>query len=170
MSRTTLARTLAPLLLLLGSPALAGCGDSDEEQAERAAEAVLGEDADVDIDGDSMTFEDGGNTITTGTGVPDGFPEDVELVDGEVVSGMGSDGGDGASFTVVVSSPAELTEAADEARSLLEGAGWTVDTENEMEGLTTLRLSKDGTEVGITVLPADSGSGSQVMYTVTPAA
>lgn len=164
--RTLLA---VPALVLLGSPLLVACGDSEEEQAEQAAEAVLGEDADVDIDGDSMTFQDGENSITTGSGLPEGFPEDVELVEGEVLSGMSSGDGTLTTYNVIVSSSADVAAAADEARSRLEASGWTLESEAEMTGLTTLRFSKDGADVGISVLPADTGSGAQVMYAVTPA-
>lgn len=158
-----------PALVLLGTSLLTGCGDSDEEQAEKAAEAVLGEDADVDIDGDSVTFDDGDTSITTGSGLPDGFPDDLPVVEGEVVSGMASQDGASQNFSVVVLSPADVAAAVDELRGLLEDAGWSVESENEMEGLSALTFSKDGTEVGVTVLPAEGGDGSQVMYAVTPA-
>lgn len=167
-NRRARAALAVPALLLLGPTLLTACGDSEEEQAEQAAEAVLGEDADVDIDGDSMTFDDGENAITTGTGLPEGFPEDVEVVEGEIVSGMSADDGTSTNYSVIVSSSADIAAAADEARGLLEAAGWTLDSENEMDGLTTLRFTKDGAEVGINVLPSDTGAGAQVMYSVTP--
>lgn len=167
--RRARAALAVPALVLLGGSLLVGCGDSEEEQAEQAAEAVLGEDADVDIDGDSVTFDDGDTSITSGSGLPDGFPEDLPVLEGEILSGMASDDGSTKNYSVIVSASGDPASAAAEVKGLLEDAGWTLESENEMEGLSTLRFSKDGTEVGVNVLPGDTGDGSQVMYAVTPA-
>ena len=168
-SRRARAALAVPALVLIGGSLLVGCGDSEEEQAEQAAEAVLGEDADVDIDGDSVTFDDGDTSITSGSGLPDGFPEDLPVLEGEILSGMASDDGSTKNYSVIVSASGDPASAAAEVKGLLEDAGWTLESENEMEVLSTLRFSKDGTEVGVNVLPGDTGDGSQVMYAVTPA-
>jgi hypothetical protein len=158
---------LAVALLLL--PA---CGGSAEDATEGAVvdaiEAELGGDATVDVEEDSLTIDTEDGSISAGTGqLPEGFPDSVPLVDGEVVFGQRSESPEGSGWTVqllVETTPddvtAELTRALGEAGFQVQSA--------PAEGGNTLLADSDAWSVLVVVAPGDEGT--TVLYTVGAAA
>jgi len=147
---------------------LGGCGGDSagdragdeigEELAEQAIEDSGGEDVDVDIDGDEVTIEGEDGTVKVGTGdVPDGFPGELTIVDGDVVSSV--DTPDGAMVTVAVD---DAVDAFDEAVADLEANGWTREQLTEAGETRMGVFSKDEQQV---MVMADGTTG-QVTYTV----
>lgn len=134
------------VLLLVGAPVLTGCS-----MVEGLIESQTGGDIDL-----------GGNTV------PDDFPADVPLAEGEVVNGsaISSDGGERVwNVLINVSDPS----APDSIAAQLEGAGFTspgVGGVTEEGG--TLTYTKD--DLVVNVLLAKSGDGWTANYTVAQSA
>jgi len=73
-------------LLLFSVFALSGCKKSAEEKvAEKSMENILGNQADVDVDGEDVTVETEYGTMKAGENLdlPKDWPEDVYVTDGE---------------------------------------------------------------------------------------
>ena len=164
----------AGLLLLLSTTA---CGaDQLAEQAaesavERAAEAAASEGVDVDIDtGDgSVTIESSDGTFTSGMGsLPQGFPEDIPVAEGEILQGASSEGNGTTGWVVSVAVDQSPDQALAEAAAALEGAGYTEgDNSASMEGLSYVQYV--GSEWEIILGAVDNGEGGTLLsYTVTP--
>lgn len=168
-TRTRLRRTLAATAVALTLPlALAGCGEAAENAAENAAEKAIedanGGNADVDIDGDEVTIENGdGSVVVGGGGLPDGFPEDAVPLVGEVTSGTAVDSGQGAGWTIGTESDGDVEDVFAEAVAKLEAAGFT---NQSTLGGTSANLT--GEEYGVVLNVSDSGTGSVVaVYVVS---
>jgi hypothetical protein len=171
---------------------LAGCGAIADKASETVAEQVTGADIERDgdqfqistdegsisVDGESGTFEmttpDG--QVSTGTGsLPEGFPADVPLIDGEVLMGSSSTTGGTDSYTVQVkASGGDPGTTFDDAVGELTRAGFTegdssVRTESGDGSLFATAELSDGTwdvVVGTIGSPAEHF----VTYHVTAAA
>ncbi|WP_203337502.1 hypothetical protein [Nocardioides limicola] len=108
--------------------AATGCGESlSERGAERLLEQFTdAENVDVDFEtGDfSVTTEDG--SVQMGARLPQGFPDDVPLVSGEVLHGAEVLGADGeAHWTVSLQVTGAPTDAYRAAVEQLEAVGFT---------------------------------------------
>ena len=163
-------RALAAVTALL---LLAGCGSAVENVAENAVERAIenevGGDANVDVDEDSVTIESEEGSITAGSGsVPDDFPSDVRLVDGEVTYSQRLETADGRGWSVQVSVDGDAASVADQVRSDLTDAGFSVDESTEFttednQGATILADRADMTAL---VVVTSEGSGTVVIYTL----
>jgi hypothetical protein len=153
------------LALLLAS---AGCGNAVEGAAqdtvERAIENELGSEADVQVDGDSFTVDTGDGSVTAGSGtVPDGFPGDVPLVDGDITFSQTATTEGKRGWTVQVSTAGEPTDVASTVADDLTAAGF--DVENlPADGSATIIAER--ADLSALVLVADDPSGTVVVYTV----
>jgi hypothetical protein len=163
--------TLSVAALLLFPALLSACSGDDasenasENAAERAIEDATGGDADIDIDGEDVTIETSEGTFTSGQGLPDGFPSEVPLIEGEVQTGLsgsgtGSDGG----FAVVVATDLDGEAAAEQAASLLTDAGYET-SEGAGGGFGAGLFTNADWEV--LVISTDTGDGAQVQYIVS---
>lgn len=174
-SRTRVLTLLTVPPLLLGTSA---CGA--DEVAERAGESAVeraiedaaeseGVDVDVDAEDGSVSIESSDGTFTSGMGaLPQGFPEDIPLADGEILQGASSDGNGTTGWFVSVTVDRSADEALAEASALLEGAGYAEgDNSMAMEGLSYVQYV--GSEWEIILGATDNGEGGTLLsYTVTP--
>lgn len=161
-------RTVGAVALVVATALVSGCGgDSAGEEAgeklgEQLAEQAL-EDAgtagvDVDVDGEDVTIESDEGTIKVGTGdLPEGFPAELSVVDGEIVSSV--DTPQGSAVTVTVD---DADAAFDEAVADLESNGWERVQLTETEGSKLAMYSK-GEQTAMVM--ADSATG-QLSYTI----
>lgn len=128
-------------VLLLGLPALTGCA---------AVEGIIEQQTGGDVDL-------GGNTV------PEDFPADVPLAEGEVVNGSAITAAEGKVWNVLinVSDPA----APDSIAAQLEAAGFTsVGTGEVADNGGTLTYTKD--KLTVNVLLGKTDSGWTANYTV----
>lgn len=162
--RAVAKAAVAGLMVVL----VAGCGGDDlsekasEKVGEKAIEKAIEQGAeeegvDVDIDGDKVTVdgEDGSMTMG-GTDVPENFPDDLELPDGEITYAM-----DSPQSSMVTMTVDDLDATFEALVADLEGKGWKNNLNMDSEGVKMATLSKDDT-TGITI-QADSGSGDLVV-------
>src|SRR5690349_1717268 len=101
------ARAAVVAAMVVATSLVAGCGggspseNAGEKIAEEAMESAGGGDVDVDIDDDQVTIEGEEGTIKVGTGdVPDSFPDELTIAEGEVISSV--DTPEGAMVSVKV--------------------------------------------------------------------
>jgi hypothetical protein len=144
-SRTAAAVALAAVLLI-GLPALTGCS-----MIEGIIEQQTGGDVDL-----------GGNTV------PEDFPSEVPLAEGEVVNGSKITGGGGETVWNVLMNVADAA-APDSIAAQLEGAGFTSAGTGEVtDSGGTLTYLKD--DLVVNVLLGKTGSGWTANYTVAKTA
>lgn len=123
MPRRTRGLALTAALALLGG--VAAC--SPENIAERVIEA--GSDGNVDIDdgGGQVTIdsEDGGTATFGSDGtLPDGFPDSVPVVSGDIVYAQSMSAGDTTDFAVNIQTSGTVSDVFAQIKSDLEGAGF----------------------------------------------
>ena len=140
-------RIVVPLVIALAiTPALSGCFGNPIEQIVEGAT--------------------GGDVSLPGNKVPDDFPKEVPLIDGEVVFGMGL--GDGTSKGWNVTKKVSGLDAADTIKAQLEGAGFTAN-EAGIGGTTAdgaTLVYDNGTYSVLVVISKDSDNGFVANYTV----
>ena len=137
---------LALVLALAIAPSLSGCFGNPLEQIVEGAT--------------------GGDVSLPGQSVPDDFPSDVPLIDGEVVFGMGVGNDDGKAWNVTVKVGG--LDAVDQIKSQLEGAGFTANDAGiggtTDEGATL--VYDNGTYNVLVVVSKDAENGFVANYTV----
>lgn len=142
-ARAALAVVALPILLTLGGCSLIPLPEVDlDETVEEIVEGTTGGGVDVE------TAE-----------VPDSFPDDIPLVDGEVLNGIAVPGANGAgeSWQVTIRVPDE--PAAQQASQLLRDAGFTQ---------APFGFSNATHRVLVATQADPTGDGWTVAYIVTP--
>lgn len=111
----------------------------------------------------------GGEVDLGGASVPEGFPAEVPLIDGEIVNGM-SLGAEGATiYNVVVK--VDGLEAAETIKGQLEAAGFTSAEGLGATGEAGATLMYANANWGVLVVVAgDASAGFAATYTVTEGA
>lgn len=107
----------------------------------------------------------GGEVDLGGTTVPDGFPSEVPLYDGDITNGASL--GSGADVVYNVTMKVPDASALDEAKAQLEDAGFTI----QMQGAATAdggTVIAEGDNYGVLLVVAKDGEGFIANYTVTP--
>lgn len=145
MIRTRTRTILLAAVILVGvMPALAGCSVRD----------VV----------DTAT---GGQVQLPGSSLPDDFPAEVPLYDGEVLSGAGLGNADGKIWNVGVRVPD--AGAVDEIQTALSDAGFVTNLQGPSgaDGGTII-ASSDAYGVAVVVVRDDSGFVANYTVTATP--
>ncbi|RNL81401.1 hypothetical protein EFL95_03450 [Nocardioides marmorisolisilvae] len=151
-------RNLSAIALLVASLALTGCGGKTVTTSD-------GSKVHVDGNGDGATIKTDDGEITVGKGLPDGFPkDDVPVVDGTIIGGSkGTDTGPYA-WSVVVQSDGDASDVFGDAKSKLEGAGFTAGQNMDMGEVHTGQFTSAKYEVSVNA--AKTGSTVTVTYLV----
>lgn len=196
ITRTLVAGAMG-LALVVGG---VGCGQAAEKAAEKAAEQAIeqnGDCEDIDISSDGgvsgscngtefaangETGEvdvetDGGDVgIGSGADLPEGWPADLEVVDGlEVFISLSDELG--LNFTGHLGEDADIEAVADEIRADLEAAGFTIEddvTGDEGDGRMQTSITAPGEEftarIAVTETPNDPQGALTVAYFLEPIA
>ena len=178
---STFTRAIAVLALaaLFVAP-LAGCRKAAEEATEAAVEQAIEDAADgeveVDVEGDedggsvTITGEDGEMTIQSGEGasVPDGFPDDVPLFDGQVTGSttVSTEEGTVIALTVMIDDTAD--DAAQWFEDELASEGWetTFNMDNSSSDMRTVSFVVKKGDRNLTITIVDDGESVVVSYSV----
>lgn len=125
-----------------------------------------GRQADVKVDGDTVTIQgpDGATTFrSAGAGqMPDDFPKDVFVYPGAtVVASMSYPGG--ANLTLESADPVQ--EVIAKSKSAMEGLGWTEKSHLGMDDVAMLSYTKDTRTVSL-IIQQDSGSPTAINITI----
>lgn len=162
-------RSAVAMVLAAGSWMSAGCGeDVGQQLGERLVEEQIGDDADVGVDADSgeIRIDDGkGGSLSSGRRLPDSFPDEVALVEGEVLSGTALDDESTRGWAVAVQLDGDLAAVFEDAVALLEERGFD-QTAEIYAGTASATLSNGAYDVLVAAF--DDGSGAvTVGYTVS---
>jgi hypothetical protein len=110
----------------------------------------------------------GGNVDVGGTSVPDDFPAEVPLIDGEIAAAFGVGTAPDKVWTVTIAVPD--ASALDTIKADLEAAGFTSEIDDAAIGEITGGMYTNE-NYGVLVVVAEDGNGGwAASYTVTPAA
>lgn len=160
-------RALAASALVVPALLLTACG-GDEEAAEKTAEKLIegaasGDvDVDIDEDGEKVEIETDEGTISVGKGLPDDFPEEITVLEGEVVS---SSSMAGQGWTAAVKRDGDPEAERDAAVEAL-GGGFTQVSEMNTAEMSMVILENDTYNVSISAV--DDGETTLVQYIVSP--
>lgn len=163
-----------------GDDASQGDGGSDDtgaaDDADDAGDAGDADDAGddgTDQPGDDATDETGGTDEADDLDlgglegfageVPDGFPEEVPLVDGDVQ--LGSE--QGGVFAVAIGTDDSAEETYDEAAELLLAEGFEQEDVQEYDEVFTGSFSGDGLSVQVTTVTDEVSDGALITYAVS---
>ncbi|MBU0707957.1 hypothetical protein KKG41_06320 [Patescibacteria group bacterium] len=150
---------LATVLFITGC-----CTTVTEKKIENEIEAASGGDADVDIDNGTVSINTNEGSLEAGKDVdiPDGFPSDVHLIDGNVTSAMQMGEGN---YTVTVQTSKSTSQAKSEYREELENDGWTINFSLDVEGGSTMTGEKGERTVSVSISEDDDGGTFVVVGT-----
>jgi hypothetical protein len=109
----------------------------------------------------------GGNVDLGGTSVPDDFPADIPVYDGEIVQGFGLGTGADKAWTVIVKVPDAA--AIDTIVSELENAGLAKQLAHSADSAAGATFASDTHTIVVGVTP-DGAEGFVATYIVTPKA
>lgn len=101
-----------------------------------------------------------GGDVSLGGELPEGFPTEVPLIEGEIVFGAGTGGEEGWFVTI----ESDSTDPVADAAAALEAAGFT--EQAGLEGVEAVAVRTNGT-YDVFVVGDEDGT---VSYTVTPSA
>ena len=146
MQRKGLTAVIAASLLI--APTLAGCSANPIESA---IEGVTG-----------------GNVDLSGTTIPDDFPSEVPLLDGEVVNAMAAGTAPEKIWTVTM----KVTDASvlEGVKADMEAAGFTSELGDAAVGGLTGGMYSNETYSVLIVVAEEKDGGWMATYTVAPAA
>ncbi len=121
----------------------------------------------VDRSGEDFSIDtEDGSAVGSAGKLPDGFPtDDIPLVAGAVISGIGVNDGDQVGWNVVISPTS--SEAANGAFALMTESGFTQTSTMDANGTTIKSYSSDKWEVLVSVI--DVEGDLTVTYAAAPA-
>jgi len=110
----------------------------------------------------------GGNVDIGGKSIPDDFPAEVPLVDGEVVSAFGVGTAPEKAWNVTIT--VADASALDSIKAQLEGAGFSSEVDDAAIGGLTGGMYSNENYAVLIVVAEDGSGGWAASYTITPAA
>ncbi len=157
-----------------------GCGNNEEEiskktseiLAEKIIENSTGADIDINQDGEqgSITIkgEDGEEvTFSGGTKeMPDNFPDDIYVAEGEIISSGSIKSGEGEVITLVIGTDSKIEDLISKVRDEMKSKGW-----KEGMNMTTgegglVVFSKNDNSLTVTFAIEDNQAQAAYMVTV----
>lgn len=152
--------------------ALGGCSNAVEGLAEgaveRAIENEIGGSADVSVDDDSFTIDTEDGSISAGSGsLPDDFPADVPLPDGEVTFSQRLESGDELGWSVVIASVEPAGALAEQVQADLQASGFTVEQASQFSGTDSEGGTIFGEKGDLSILVVVASDGDQTLATFT---
>lgn len=143
------------MAILIVAVMLSGCG---EKAAEKAIETSTGGSVDVDFDDNSMKINTNAGSLEVGEKVslPAGFPSDVHVVDGTIVTAMTIT--EGETYTVSIQTSKTVNSVKKEYESELASDGWDVTMSLAVEDGFTMSAEKGDRMVIISIGSEDEGA------------
>ncbi len=152
MMSTRITRLLVVAVALLSALALVGCQSIADKAAEKAAEIAIEQTtgAEIDQEDGSVTIKgEDGTEITASEGgeLPDGFPTDVPVFEGPVISSVKS----GNSFMVVIETDKSVDEVNDWYKDQLKDSTWKIIFETKSEDGAAIGGERDDANLQVTI-------------------
>ena len=143
------------LILVIG---LSGCGTESymENKIEREMEKSLGQNVDIDMDGDAVKIKtDDGFFVESGENVelPSDFPKDVYMVEGKIKSVMKNPVGGGYSVSI------ETEKSVEDVKNIytekLPEDGWVLNMQMSLGEMAVVSGTKDASSVSVSITIQD---------------
>lgn len=162
--RSSHLRVILVLCIAVLALSVTGC----QTIADKAAEEVIEQSTGVEVDksGEDVTIKgEDGTEITASTGgeLPEGFPEDVPVYEGEIVNTIKADKG----YSVIVATTDDVQTITDWYKAELEKEGWEIKTEMTVEGGGVFTAEKGTSQLQVTIGADTSGDKTSVSLYVT---
>lgn len=148
---------------------LSGCGTKSlvENQMEKNLEKNLGGDTEVDLNNGAISVQtkDGSLQVGGRVSLPEGFPNDVYIVEGQILSAMQNFGSVG--YQVIISTSKSIAETQKLYNEKLKNEGWAI--QNTMNLGTSFILSavKDTRTLSVSIGDGDEAGVVSVIITIT---
>lgn len=138
---------------------------------ERGFEAATGAEIDIDEDGGNLSIRTDEGEVSMGTSaeLPDGFPDEVPLIDGEISGGMRVSEGERDGFMVTVIAQGPISDVYSQVTQRLEDAGYVESSSTDAGGLRNAMYEDKGAIIGlaVTFLEAEADGVVTVSYNVS---
>jgi len=143
------------VIVLAMAVVLSGCG---EKAAEKAIETSTGGQADVDVDKDSVKVNTNSGSWEVGEEIslPSGFPSDVHVVDGTIVTAMTIT--ENEAYTVSIQTSETVNSVKEEYESELASDGWDVTMSFAMQDGFSMSAEKGDRMVTLSIGSEDEGA------------
>jgi hypothetical protein len=138
-----------------------GSGTTDTTSAGKNAPSPSPAPSDLPTDQETLTTSEGGTVSTSGE-LPDGFPEDVRIVEGTVLSSTTADD----DFNVSLIHDGGVKSTYTDALRRLTKAGFDIEKERTAPGARFARLARPGMQIEVSVIEVGPKQCS-VTYFVT---
>jgi len=148
---------------------VSGCGTNKlvENQIENNLEKNLGGNAKVDLNSGAINLQTENGSLQVGgkINLPEGFPSDVYVMDGQILSAMQNFGVNG--YQVIISTTKSITETQTLYNEKLKNDGWNI--QNTMNLGTSFILSaiKDTRSLSVSIGDGDEAGVVSVIITIT---
>lgn len=159
-------RTLSAAVLSLGLLSASACGGDGT--------TITTPDGTVKVDADGSDFSvegEDGTKVEGGTELPEGFPDEVPLVDGRIIQAVkATDGASGGGFSVSIEVDGDVTAAFADASGRLEAADFADEGYLGTSGEVSLgTYTSPEWQVLVSVSPSGDGGKVFVNYTIARA-
>ncbi len=129
-----------------------------EKTTEKIIEKNVGSEANVDLNNNQLTIETEQSVYQTGEQVslPDGFPDDVYVIDGNIVAAMAMTEDQGYSVSVVTNK--SVSEVKSEYEEKLKAADWNINLRMDYGESATLSATKANRTVSVSATASSGGT------------
>lgn len=129
-----------------------------EKTTEKIIEKNVGSEANVDLNNDQLTIENEQGVYQVGEKVslPDGFPDDVYVIDGNIVAAMAMTEDQGYSVSVVTNK--SVSEVKSEYEEKLKSADWNINLRMDYGESATLSATKANRTVSVSATASNDGT------------
>lgn len=154
------------VIALAGGVTLVGCGQMAESATEKLIEEAAGGDVNVDVEGDGVTVEgqDGGFAVGGDLSLPDNWPTEIPTYGRGSLVMVSVDSASGGA-TAVWSTEESVEDATASIRSAVEGAGYAIESESQMEGLRAFSATGSGYRLDVSVGGSDGATSVNLLAT-----
>jgi len=161
-----IVRIAVALFVVSLALSLVACQSIAEKATEAAVERATG--AKIDNGGEQITIqgEDGSEFTASSDGeLPDGFPSEVPVHDGRIVSSMKADNG----FSIAIEADAGIDDVLEWHKKEFADGGWTVVNEMKIDDGGAIGAEKGDMTVQVTVGVAsdDANKSTITLFTGT---
>lgn len=164
--KTGKTAALMIVIALAGGVTLVGCGQMAESATEKLIEEAAGGDVNIDVEGDGVTIEgeDGGFAVGGDLSLPENWPAEIPTYGGGSLVMVSVDSASGGA-TAVWSTDESVDDAAASIRGAVEGAGYAIDSESQMEGLRAFSATGNGYRLDVSVGGSDGATSVNLLAT-----
>lgn len=129
-----------------------------EKTTEKIIEKNVGSEANVDLNNDQLTIETEQGVYQAGEQVslPYGFPDDVYVIDGNIVAAMAMTEEQGYSVSVVTNK--SVSEVKSEYEEKLKAADWNINLRMDYGESATLSATKANRTVSVSATASSDGT------------